>query len=286
MRSYRSLFCLLLIALPVVTIAQIMPASTKPTIGVCVSEDGMPLAKNAGYEFVVPSVASYLKPDLTDDEFSAITFNENLPPVFACNGFFPSHMKCVGPDSDLASLLAYAKTVFKRAKQVGVPIIVFGSGGARSIPDGFDNELAIKQFTELCIELAKLAKQYDIKIALENLNKTETNLINRVETAMEICKQVNMPNFGVNVDIYHMLKEREPASNILKARNHILICDIAERENRTPPGVEGTDFSDYLRVLKQIEYKGGIAVEARWDDFSTQAGPAYHALNNQLNALY
>ncbi len=285
MFSYYSFLCFFIAALACTTVTG-QPNPTKPAIGVCVSDDGIARAKDAGLEFVVPSVSSYLKPNLSDSEYLAIMADENILPVFACNIFFPSHMKCVGPDSDLTSLLAYAKIVFKRAKQVGVPMIVFGSGGARTIPNGFKRELAIKQFTELCVELSKLAKQYNIRIALENLNKEETNLINTVEEAMEICRQVNMPNFGVNVDIYHMLKEGESASNILKARNHIFICDIAEPKNRTPPGIEGTDFSDYLSALMQIDYHGGIAIEARWDDFSAQATQAYQTLSEQLNAIY
>ncbi|WP_257666926.1 sugar phosphate isomerase/epimerase family protein [Parapedobacter tibetensis] len=275
-----------LMALPLFAAAQDQDKPARPAIGVCVSDDHITQAKDAGFEFIVPSVSSYLKPHLTDDQFSDIVANENLPPVFACNIFFPSKMKCVGPTSNMDSVLAYAKIVFKRAKQVGVPIIVFGSGGARAIPDGFSKNLAVKQFTQLCIELSKLAQQYDVKIALENLNREETNLINTVEAAVEICEQVNMPNFGVNVDIYHMLKEDEPAKNILKARDYILICDIAEREKRTPPGVQDTDFGAYLRALKQIGYSGGIAVEARWDDFSDQATHAHRTLIRQLNIIY
>lgn len=285
MHCYRSLFWLTLI-LSTIASAQGTYKPTKPTVGVCVSDNQMALAKGAGFEFIVPTVTSFLKPNLTDEEFSVITRNENLPPVLACNSFFPSHMKCVGPDVELTSLLDYAETVFKRAKQVGVPLIVFGSGGARNIPDGFEKESAIIQLIHLCNQLAEFAKQYDIKIALENLNKEETNLINTVDEAIEISKQVNMPNFGINVDIYHMLKEGEPASNILKARNHILICDIAERAHRTPPGSEGTDFTDYLDALKHVGYEGGIAVEARWSDFSVQAAPAYQALHEQLKAVY
>lgn len=67
-----------------------------------------------------------------------------------------------------------------------------------------------------------------------------------------------MPNFGINADIYHMLKEGEPAGQLLKVRRYILHCEIAEPANRTSPGVEGTDFTPYLRALKAIGYQGGI----------------------------
>ncbi|MFC3196474.1 sugar phosphate isomerase/epimerase family protein [Parapedobacter deserti] len=256
-----------------------------PSIGVCASADRMADAGNAGFEFIIPSVAAYLKPTLSDSEFSFDEGKGSMP-ILACNSFFPAQMKCVGPEANVDSLLAYARTVFSRAERRKVSLIVFGSGAARKIPEGYDKALATGEFVGLCIKLAELAAVYDVKIALENLNKEETNLVNTVDEARVICEKVNMPNFGINADIYHMLKEHEPAHHLSAASKHIFNCEIAEPQNRTPPGVEGTDFSIYLRMLKEINYKGGLAVEARWSDFPNQAPAAYQTLKSQLDAVY
>lgn len=257
--------------------AQERAGAAQPTIGVCTSIEQQSKAGSAGFDFIIPGVADYLMPTSPSAAQS--------PAIAACNMFFPSQLKCVGPEADLDTLLTYAETVFKEAHRRNVPIIIFGSGGARNIPDGYDRTAAVTQFTELCIRLAERAARYNIKIALENLNKEETNLVNTVASALTICKAVNTPNFGINADIYHMLKEQEPPERLLDARGRIFNCDIAEPTDRTPPGTEGTDFTPYLSALRATGYQGGIAVEARWKDFSTQAATACRTLRAQLDQV-
>src|SRR5690606_2244360 len=140
----------------------------------------------------------------------------------------PARLKCVGEEADAEAVVAYADTVFRRAQQRGVSIIVFGSGAARRIPEGYDRSRAVNQFVELCSRLARQASTYGVTIALENLNRSETNLVNTVEEARSICEAVAAPNFGITADIYHMLREGEPAENLLKAGKYIFHCDIAE----------------------------------------------------------
>jgi aminobenzoyl-glutamate utilization protein B len=55
----------------------------------------------------------------------------------AANVLLPATLKCSGPDIDYARLDRYAHTVFRRAKEIGMTIIVFGSAGARMVPEGF-----------------------------------------------------------------------------------------------------------------------------------------------------
>lgn len=251
----------------------------RPTVGVCASAAQQEEAQRAGFDFMVPGVSPYLLAAADGNEIHAL-------PVYACNVFLPAKAKCVGPEANAEALMAYADTVFRRAQQLNVPIIIFGSGAARRIPDGYSLNQATEQFVTLCRKLADRAATYGVKIALENLNSEETNFITTLEEARLICEQVNRPNFGINADIYHMLKEREPATQLQKAGKHIVHCDIAEPENRTPPGVEGTDFTAYLEALKAIGYQGGIGVEARWTDFPSQATTAYETLTRQLDAVY
>jgi sugar phosphate isomerase/epimerase len=259
--------------------AQTETSRQTPMVGVCISAEKQYEAQDAGFDFIVPGVSTYLKSNVADNEIYRL-------PVYACNVFLPSDVKCVGPEVDVEALLAYADTMFRRARERNVPMIVFGSGAARKIPDGYDRQQARAQFVALCKKLATSAEAYNVKIALENLNSGETNFINTVEEAYIIAEQVDMPNFGINADIYHMLKEREPAEQLLKVRRYILHCEIAEPANRTPPGVEGTDFTSYLKALKAIDYRGGIGVEARWTDFAVQAGVACRTLKTQLATVY
>jgi hydroxypyruvate isomerase len=75
--------------------------------------------------------------------------------------------------------------------------------------------------------MAVVAKKHTITIAIESLNSTETNFLNTLEDAADVVKSVNHPNFRLNADIYHMLKENEPPQHIIDAAKFIVYAEIA-----------------------------------------------------------
>ncbi|WP_257670196.1 sugar phosphate isomerase/epimerase family protein [Parapedobacter tibetensis] len=253
-----------------------------PELGVCTKTEHIHLLKRCGYGFIQPGVQDYLKPAYPAD---SLVFVKDFP-VYACNVFLPGQLKVVGKDANPDGVMSYADEVFKRAQQAGVRMIVFGSGGSRRIPEGFDREKATDQFVELCIRLAKLAERYDVMICLENLNSGETNFINTVAEAHAIAVRVGHPNFKLLVDIFHMLREAEPPENIVLAGNrYVYHVDIAEMAERTAPGFAGDDFRPYLRALRDISYTGKIALECGFTDMEAELPKAIEALRHQLNTL-
>lgn len=254
----------------------------RPELGVCASMKNAGLVELHGFSFIQPTVSEYLKPN---DPVDSLRLSENLS-VYACNVFLPGSLKAVGPEADDDGILAHAANTFAHAQKTGVGIVVFGSGGSRQVPEGFDRKVAIDQFTSLAGKLATLAASYGVVICLENLNSGETNLFNTVEEAYEIAKRVNHPNFKLLVDIYHMLKENESPQRIIEAgRDFVYHVDIAEKEKRTAPGVMGDDFRPYLRALREIGYTGKIALECRFDDMAIELPAAMKELTLQLETL-
>lgn len=254
----------------------------RPELGVCTKVQNIPLLEQFGYQFIQPSAQDFLMPK---DGSLPIEIDSKLP-VFAVNSFLPSEMKVVGPQANPEVIIAYADTLFRRARQAGVKVVVFGSGNARKIPPGFDREQAEQQLVDLCIELAKLAEQNQLILCLENLNSGETNLVNTVQEAHDIALRVNHPNFKLLVDIFHMLREGESPSSILEAgAYYVYHIDIAEKENRTAPGMAGDDFRPYLRALRDISYSGKIALESGYTDIEAELPKAMKELTHQLNTL-
>ena len=47
-------------------------------------------------------------------------------------------------------------------------------------------------------------------------------------------------------------KGRRIPSSILKAKGYVIYCEVAEKEGRTPPGVQGDDFRPYFTALKKL----------------------------------
>jgi sugar phosphate isomerase/epimerase len=173
-----------------------------------------------------------------------------------------------------------------RLSQTNIRMIIWGSGGARRVPEGFDKKIATRQMIDIGKKIAIVAAKYQVVIALENLNSTECNFINTVEEALYIVKKVNHPNLRLNADIYHMLKEGESPAILKKTKKYLAHVEIAEKEQRTAPGVTGADFRPYLRALRKTGYHQKIGIEGRWKNVSDIAVPALQYLQQQIDEVW
>lgn len=72
----------------------------------------------------------------------------------ACNNFFPKTERLTGESADLGKSLDYARRAMDRAALLGAERIVFGSGGAKNVPEGFPMEKGYAQVVELLGRLA------------------------------------------------------------------------------------------------------------------------------------
>jgi len=260
-----------------------------PTIGIVQNIENDSLLQRYGYRYLVESVGKLISPrTVTDEQFQANVLKiKNLRvPMYAFNIFIPGELKIVGPEVNESAVLTYVDKVFQRCKSAGVSRIIWGSGGSRRVPDGFDHTKAKEQFVSIAKKIAAKASQYNITLALENLNSTETNFITTVEEALDIVKRVDHKNLRLCVDIYHMLKEGESPSSILKAKGYVIYCEVAEKEGRTPPGVQGDDFRPYFTALKQVGYHDKIMIECRWENVAAQGQIAFQKLQTQIQDVY
>jgi len=183
-------------------------------------------------------------------------------------------------------VLGYADTVFSRAKKAGISLIVLGSGAARRIPDNYDTAKANKDFVVLCRKLAVVAAKYEIMIALESLQSAETNFIISLNSAAEIVRAVDHPNFKLNADIFHMMRQGESPHSIVDASDVLVYCEIAEKHKRSLPGVEGDDFKPWLRALREAKYKGYLFIEGNTNDPIHELPLSFVWLTHELEEVY
>ena len=279
--------CLYVALVPIFFSAcNVVKSELKPIrIGICTNLANGEKMRRHGYAYVEEGVSRFLVPTRPEEEFEKIRDESaNSPlPVKVCNSFIPGNLKSVGNEIHHQDILVFAETAFRRAQQAGVEIIVFGSGGSRSIPEGFPREKARTQFIELGKKLASMAKKHNIIIVLEPLNTRECNFINSVSEGGEIVKEINHHHFMLLADLYHMKMEDESPDNIVKYGKLIRHVHIAEKQDRAVPGTYKEDFRPYFNALKKMGYAGKISIEARWRDFDTQMPAAMETIKGQLN---
>lgn len=259
-----------------------------PELGIVMPLEQDSLIYASGFTMLGESVGKMISPSLTEEQFASnlLRIKNAKCKLYVCNVFFPSQQKIAGPDVNEKRVLAYADSVFMRAKKAGVSLIVLGSSGARRLPDGYDQEKAKVEFAALCKKLAISAKEYEVTIALESLETSETNFLITLKSAADVVRLVNHPNFRLNADIFHMMREGESAQSIVDAADVLTYCEVAEKETRSFPGVKGDDFKPYFRALKKAKFKGKIFIEGSTKNPSKDVPQAYRYLTNQLKEVY
>ena len=259
-----------------------------PQLGIVYRLDQDSLIYASGIRLIGESVGRMLSPSITEDQFqqNILRIKNARCKVFLCNVFFPGNIKIAGPDVDETRVLSYADTVLSRAQKAGLSFIVLGSGGSRRIPDEYDSQKAKTDFIQLCKKLAAVASKYKIIIALEGLQSSETNFLNTVKAAGEIVRGVDHPNFRLNADIFHMMRENEMPQSIIDYADLLVHCEIAEKQTRSLPGVVGDDFKSYLRALRKANYTGKIFIEGITNDPLNDIPLSFKYLTRQLEEVY
>jgi sugar phosphate isomerase/epimerase len=233
-------------------------------IGITASIDRAAELKALGAEYIVESVAEFLTPFSGDAEFAANKARALAAPlpVRGCNSFLRDPtLICVGPKADHARVLGYAHTAFARLRQLGGEYIVFGSNSARHIPEGWSKAQADEQFIALLKAMAPLAQQHRITVGVEMQQSKECNYLNFIEEVVNVVAPVNHPNIRVLADLFHMRVMGDTPAQLEKAMPWVGVVELAERAQRTLPGVAGDDFRPYFAALSRGGYRGLVDIE-------------------------
>lgn len=235
--------------------------------GVCGGFEIARPAAEAGYDYFEMTVGNLLKPLEDEAAFAAslARLRQEPLPCKALNVFIPADLKITGPQVDPQALQRYVTTACRRAETAGVSTIVFGSGGARRIPQGFPRASAWKQLVDFCSMLGPVAAAHGVTIAIEPLNQAECNVINTVREGAALALQVNHPAIRLLVDAYHWEKDQDSIQDLVDSGPLLAHAHIATVKNRLAPGAEAHDFQPFFQALLRSGYQGRLSIEARLD---------------------
>ena len=251
--------------------------------------------RDLGYDFWEWSAGAAFDPSKDDAWWQ--TQKEEIAkrplPLRSCNGFIPGRFRLTGPKADHAPALDYAETVLRRADEIGVRTVVFGSGGARNVPGDFAGnswpklEEGARQYADFCRALVKrVADLKTVQVVIEPLRPNESNIINYVFQGLAICREIASPRLAQLADIFHMMMGGDPASAIQEAGPLLAHCHIADYATRQFPGFDPavTDrLRPYFAALKAIGYTGGVSCECSWGeakDFARNAAMALETMKS------
>ena len=186
-------------------------------------------------------------------------------PVSICGAF--------GPDRDVSHEdpekrqlgIDYLKLCVDIAQAVGSPHVAgpmySATGKARLLPP--EERRQQRQWAADSLrEVADYAAERGVTLAIEPLNRFETDLVNTVEQGLELCELVGRDNVGLMLDTFHMnIEEKHIGEAITSAGDKVFHFQVSENDRGTP-GSGHVPWSETFEALKSIDYQGSIVVES------------------------
>ena len=237
-------------------------------IGVCGGIERAPIIKSLGYDYIEESLSGMAS--LSNEEFAErVRAYEAIDlPVYAFNFFFAPGMPLYA-ENPFAELNAYAEKAFSRARALGGRICVLGSAKVRNIPEGVTREFADRRFSEVLSSFGDIAEKYGLRIAIEPLNRGEGNYINTFAEGASVAKGVAHKNVGALVDFYHFYLESESEENVINDAPFLIHAHLARPniDRLVPKEGDGACVKKWADLLKKIDYRGAISLEAEYENF-------------------
>jgi D-psicose/D-tagatose/L-ribulose 3-epimerase len=190
----------------------------------------------------------------------------------------------LGPDRDLRgtaeqqrTCIDYLKRLMDIMTEIGSPVLMgplYSSVGRAEPRD--ENEY--KRQWDIVVKnlqaIADYAGQRNLRLAIEPLNRYETDFINTCAQAMKLVNDIGHDAAGLLLDTYHMnIEEKNSAAAIRDAGNrlyhfHACGCD------RGTPGNDHIDWKNIAQALKDVNYNKGVVIESFTTDVKVIAKAA------------
>ena len=143
------------------------------------------------------------------------------------------------------------------AADVGA-LVIIGLVRGKRMP-GVSEQKAEAWLTEALRDCAGENKA--VGLAIEPINRYETDLINTVGSAMALVERLGMENVGLLLDTFHMnIEEPSMTDSIAASRDRLFHVHVAD-SNRWFPGAGHIDFRSMLEALEKIDYRDFLSAE-------------------------
>jgi D-psicose/D-tagatose/L-ribulose 3-epimerase len=134
-------------------------------------------------------------------------------------------------------------------------------GKARMVPPEQRKKewnLAVKNLSVVC----KMAGERNLEIALEPLNRFESDLVNTAGDVVRLVDDIAHPAAKIMLDGFHMnIEEPEIEKAIISAGDKLIHFQVSENYRGTP-GTGQTNWEAYKRGLEAINYEGVVSIES------------------------
>lgn len=121
-------------------------------------------------------------------------------------------------------------------------------------------------------KVSEMAATRGLSIALEPLNRFESDLVNTAEDAVRLVNNIDHPAARVMLDSFHMtIEERDLEQAILTAGDKLIHIQVSENYRGTP-GTGLTPWASFRSGIEKAGYQGAISIESFTPEIKELAG--------------
>lgn len=194
--------------------------------------------------------------------------DSGLEQPIVCGAFGPGR-DLRGSDADQLACVQYISELIDLAPQLGSKVIcgpMYSETGRAGRHTAEEREQQLAQIASYLKPLCHQAEAAGVVLAMEPLNRFETDCINTLEQAVDLIERVGSPALKIHIDTFHMnIEEDDSAAAILKHGQHIGHVH-ASASHRGLLGQDQVDWDGVLSALQTIGYEGDIVIESFSED--------------------
>lgn len=118
-------------------------------------------------------------------------------------------------------------------------------------------------------------ERYDVQVAIEPVNRSETFFLRTAAEAKRLCDEINSPRVGVTVDTFHAnIEEQDLPSAIRIVGGHLKHIHASEND-RGLLGKGHVPFAEIVATLRQMKYNGYLMIEGFGYSAEEREGPGW-----------
>jgi D-psicose/D-tagatose/L-ribulose 3-epimerase len=206
-------------------------------------------------------------PDLIDAPALAAELRRHGLHPIVCGAYGPG--RDVGdPDPAVrAATLAYVARLVRLAEALGADLVAGPAYGSVGLARPLPAEERRREWARVVASLGEAAADaaaHGVRLALEPLNRFETDRVNTVAQGLQLCRDVGSEAVGLHLDTFHQhLEERDTGAAIRAAADAGKLFHVHACENdRGVPGRGQVAWTVVADALRDVSYAGDVVVES------------------------
>ncbi len=221
-----------------------------------------PKIKNFGYDAVEIPVED---PSLIDlDLVKKALADQELKGV-VCGAFGPSRDLTHDDPAFHQTCFTYLDACLEIASELGAGFVagpMYSAVGKARLVSPEQRQVEWDRAVTNLRKVCRRAGEFGLDLAIETLNRFETDLINTSEDLMRLIGDINESQAKAVLDGFHLnIEEPDLESAIRRVGDKLIHVQVSENYRGTP-GTGQTNWAAWKRGLEAINYQGTISIES------------------------